>query len=59
MRTNIDIDDTLMTEVMEAGRFKTKKAAVEVEFTPACTYAVAGALACAAWQARLGAPLKL
>ena len=29
MRTNIDIDDALMAEVMEAGGFKTKKAAVE------------------------------
>ena len=29
MRTNIDIDDALMARVMEAGGFKTKKAAVE------------------------------
>ncbi|MCY4504233.1 MAG: type II toxin-antitoxin system VapB family antitoxin [Alphaproteobacteria bacterium] len=29
MRTNIDIDDALMEQVMEAGGFRTKKAAVE------------------------------
>ena len=29
MRTNIDIDDTLMAEAMKAGGFATKKAAVE------------------------------
>jgi Arc/MetJ family transcription regulator len=29
MRTNIDIDDTLMDEAMRAGHFKTKKDAVE------------------------------
>ena len=29
MRTNIDIDDALMAQVMESGEFKTKKAAVE------------------------------
>jgi antitoxin ParD1/3/4 len=29
MRTNIDIDDALMTEAMKAGPFKTKKDAVE------------------------------
>ena len=29
MRTNIDIDDTLMAAAMEAGGFKTKKDAVE------------------------------
>ena len=29
MRTNIDIDDTLMTEAMEASGASTKKAAVE------------------------------
>lgn len=29
MRTNIDIDDALMAEAMEAGGFTTKKAAVE------------------------------
>ena len=29
MRTNIDIDDTLMAAAMEAGGFKTKKEAVE------------------------------
>jgi Arc/MetJ family transcription regulator len=29
MRTNIDIDDTLMAEAMKAGPFKTKKDAVE------------------------------
>ncbi len=29
MRTGIDIDDTLMAQVMESGEFKTKKAAVE------------------------------
>jgi antitoxin ParD1/3/4 len=29
MRTNIDIDDTLMAKAMQAGPFKTKKDAVE------------------------------
>lgn len=29
MRTNIDIDDKLMTDALRAGGFKTKKAAVE------------------------------
>ena len=29
MRTNIVIDDRLMTEAMKAGRFKTKREAVE------------------------------
>ena len=29
MRTNIDIDDSLMAEAMKAGPFKTKKDAVE------------------------------
>lgn len=29
MRTNIDIDDTLMAEAMKAGPFQTKKEAVE------------------------------
>jgi antitoxin ParD1/3/4 len=29
MRTNIDIDDTLMADAMKAGPFKTKKDAVE------------------------------
>ncbi|MFL5004391.1 MAG: type II toxin-antitoxin system VapB family antitoxin [Microvirga sp.] len=29
MRTNIDIDDTLLAEAMEASGFKTKKATVE------------------------------
>ena len=29
MRTNIEIDDTLMADAMEAGGFKTKKEAVE------------------------------
>jgi antitoxin ParD1/3/4 len=29
MRTNIDIDDTLMAAAMDAGGFKTKKEAVE------------------------------
>lgn len=29
MRTNIVIDDHLMTEVMKAGRFKTKREAVD------------------------------
>jgi len=29
MRTNIDIDDALMTQAMKAGPFKTKKDAVE------------------------------
>jgi Arc/MetJ family transcription regulator len=29
MRTNIDIDDDLMTEAMKAGPFQTKKEAVE------------------------------
>lgn len=29
MRTNIDIDDALMSEAMRAGKFATKKAAVE------------------------------
>ena len=29
MRTNIDIDDDLMAEAMAAGRFKTKREAVE------------------------------
>ncbi len=29
MRTNIDIDDTLMGEAMKAGPFQTKKEAVE------------------------------
>jgi Arc/MetJ family transcription regulator len=29
MRTNIDIDDDLMTEALKAGPFKTKKDAVE------------------------------
>jgi antitoxin ParD1/3/4 len=29
MRTNIDIDDTLMAAAMKAGGFKTKKEAVE------------------------------
>ena len=29
MRTNIEIDDTLMATVLQAGGFKTKKAAVE------------------------------
>ncbi len=29
MRTNIEIDDRLMAEALTAGRFRTKKAAVE------------------------------
>ena len=29
MRTNIDIDDTLMAEAMKAGPYQTKKDAVE------------------------------
>ncbi|MFM9912727.1 MAG: type II toxin-antitoxin system VapB family antitoxin [Methylophilaceae bacterium] len=29
MRTNIDIDDTIMQNAMQAGGFKTKKEAVE------------------------------
>ena len=29
MRTSIEIDDGLMAEAMEAGRFRTKKATVE------------------------------
>jgi len=29
MRTNIEIDDALMAQALEAGRFKTKKDAVE------------------------------
>ena len=29
MRTNVEIDDSLMAEALKAGGFKTKKAAVE------------------------------
>jgi antitoxin ParD1/3/4 len=33
MRTNIDIDDTIMQKAMQAGGFKTKKETVEAGLT--------------------------